>query len=58
MYKSLEATAAEYPRVDVLEAIVKRHSVHEFKTDPVPEEMLLALVDAARQAPSSRNLQP
>jgi nitroreductase len=44
--------------MNVLEAIALRHSVREYRPDPVPEEMLLRLIEAAHQAPSSRNLQP
>lgn len=42
----------------VLEAIARRRSVRSYKPEPVPEEILLQLLDAARQAPSSWNLQP
>jgi nitroreductase len=42
----------------VLEAIAQRRSVRSYKPDPVPEEMLIRLVEAAHQAPSSRNFQP
>ncbi|HWI62159.1 MAG TPA: nitroreductase family protein [Symbiobacteriaceae bacterium] len=44
--------------MDVLEAITSRHSVRAFLPDPVPEETLMQLLDAAHQAPSSMNLQP
>jgi len=47
-----------YSPVDVLEAIRRRRSVRQFRPDPVPEEMLRTLLDAARLAPSSYNLQP
>lgn len=50
--------AAQYGTVDVLQAIALRHSVREFKPDPVPNEILLTLLDAAHQAASSWNLQP
>jgi len=43
---------------DVLDAIARRHSVREFRPDPVPDEILIALLDAARQAPSAMNVQP
>ncbi|BAD40048.1 nitroreductase family protein [Symbiobacterium thermophilum] len=43
---------------DVLEAIARRHSVREFRPDPVSEQVLLQLLEAARQAPSAMNLQP
>ncbi|MBP2019066.1 nitroreductase [Symbiobacterium terraclitae] len=43
---------------DVLEAIARRHSVREFRPDPVPDEVLIALLEAAHQAPSAMNHQP
>lgn len=43
---------------DVLEAIARRHSVREFRPDPVPDEVLLKLLAAAHQAPSAMNHQP
>lgn len=41
----------------VLEAALKRRSVRRFKDRPVPFEVLEKCVDAARLAPSARNLQ-
>lgn len=40
------------------EAIEKRRSIRKFKPDPVPDEHILALLDAARLAPSGCNAQP
>ncbi len=40
------------------EAIEKRRSIRKFKPDPVSQEILLALLDAARRAPSGCNAQP
>lgn len=40
------------------EAIEKRRSIRRFKPDPVPDEYILALLDAARLAPSGCNAQP
>ncbi len=42
----------------VKEVIKKRRSIRKFKQDPVPFEVLENLVDLARIAPSSANLQP
>lgn len=42
----------------VLEAIEKRRSVRRFRPDSISDEILLQVVDAARKAPSSHNLQP
>jgi nitroreductase len=40
------------------EAIEKRRSIRKFKLDPVPEEHIKELLDAARLAPSGCNAQP
>jgi len=40
------------------EAIEKRRSIRKFKPDPVPDEVISALLDAARLAPSGCNAQP
>jgi nitroreductase len=40
-----------------LEVIKSRRSVRQFKPDPVPEEHLLKIVDAARMAPCAGNEQ-
>lgn len=44
--------------MQVLDAIEKRRSVRRFLPDPIEDQLLLRLVDAARKAPSSHNLQP
>jgi nitroreductase len=43
--------------MDIFEAIVRRRSVRAFRPDPVAEELLEQLLDAARWAPSAGNLQ-
>lgn len=40
------------------EAIEQRRSIRKFKSDPVPNEVITALLDAARLAPSGSNAQP
>jgi nitroreductase len=40
------------------DAIQKRHSIRKFKSDPVPDEHITALIEAARLAPSGSNTQP
>jgi len=40
------------------EAIEKRRSIRKFKTDPVPDEHITDLLNAARLAPSGCNAQP
>jgi nitroreductase len=40
------------------EAIAARRSVRAFKSDPIPDEALQAILQAATQAPSAKNRQP
>jgi len=40
------------------EAIENRRSIRKFKAEPVPEDILYELLDAARLAPSGSNAQP
>lgn len=42
----------------VIEAIRTRRSVRAYKPDPIPEEVLMQVLDAARLAPSAGNRQP
>ena len=42
----------------VMEAIGKRRSIRKFKPDPVPDEMINQMLEAARLAPSGTNRQP
>lgn len=42
----------------VMEVIKKRWSVRAYRPDPVPEEMLMEILEAARLAPSAHNDQP
>ena len=42
----------------LLELLKKRRSHHGYKPDPVPEEMVEKIIDAARWAPSGANSQP
>jgi len=44
--------------VDVIEAIYSRRSVRAFRPDPLPREVLQAIVEAALRAPSWENTQP
>jgi len=44
--------------MDIYEAINCRRSVRSFRPDPVPQESLERILEAARCAPSSLNLQP
>ena len=44
--------------MDILGAINNRHSVRAFKPDPVPQETLKKIVEAALRSPSASNSQP
>jgi len=44
--------------MDLKEAIYTRRAVREFTAEPVPDETLRQLIDAAVQAPSAVNQQP
>ena len=44
--------------MDVNDAVLSRLTVREFRPDPVPDDVVLKLLEAARLAPSSQNLQP
>ncbi|UCH57385.1 MAG: nitroreductase family protein [Candidatus Bathyarchaeota archaeon] len=44
--------------MEVFEAIRARRSVRSYKSDLVPEEVLMRLLEAARLAPSAMNYQP
>ncbi|HWJ02293.1 MAG TPA: nitroreductase family protein [Verrucomicrobiae bacterium] len=44
--------------MNVKEAILARRSIRKFKPDPVPDELILELLEGARLAPSGTNHQP
>lgn len=44
--------------MNVIEAIEQRRSFRDFKTDPVPKEIIRKILEAASCAPSSKNNQP
>jgi nitroreductase len=44
--------------VDVFEAIKNRRSVRAFTNEPVSDEEVMKIIDAARWAPSAGNIQP
>jgi nitroreductase len=44
--------------MDVKKAIAKRKSIRKFKEKEVPDKIIKEVIDAARRAPSSHNLQP
>ncbi len=44
--------------MQVSEAIRAKRAVRQFKPDPVPEDVILKIVDAGRRSQSSKNSQP
>jgi nitroreductase len=44
--------------MDVFQAVTTRRSIRRFKPDPVPEELIREILDAARWSPSWGNTQP
>ena len=44
--------------MNVSEAIRQKRAVRQFKPDPLPEEHVLAILNAGRRAQSSKNTQP
>ncbi len=44
--------------MEALRTLAARRSVRRFKSQPVPRDVILRLVDAARLAPTARNVQP
>ena len=44
--------------MDVGEAVVRRRSIRQFLSDPVPGAVVRGLIEAAARAPSGGNLQP
>ena len=44
--------------MQVYDAVLSRLTVREYKPDPVPDDVVMKLLEAGRLAPSSQNLQP
>jgi len=44
--------------MEVLDAIRTRRSIRKYKSEPIPEEKLRTILEAARLAPSAANRQP
>ena len=44
--------------MELMEAILTRRSIRHFKPDPIPEDLVNKLLQAAMQAPSAANAQP
>jgi len=43
---------------DILDVLVSRKSIRRYKSDPVPEELIDKILEAARWAPTGENYQP
>jgi nitroreductase len=46
------------PNPSIITAIQSRRTIKEFRSDPIPEEMLWRILDAARWAPNHRLTEP
>ncbi len=44
--------------MEVMKAIMKRRSIRRFKKEPIPDELINKVMEAARLAPSGSNKQP
>ena len=44
--------------MELMTAIEARRSIRRFKSDPLPREAILSILEAARLAPSGKNMQP
>jgi nitroreductase len=45
-------------KMDVIQAIYERYSARDFKSDPVPKDILVKIMEAALRSPSAGNGQP
>ena len=43
---------------DIIDVLVSRKSIRRYKPDPVPDEMIDKILEAARWAPTGENYQP
>jgi len=53
-----ERNQNEGSRMDVFEAIRTRRSIRKYRPEPIPDEKLEAILEAARMSPSAGNRQP
>ncbi len=44
--------------MNTIEAIAQRRSIRQFKSTPVPDELIIKILNSAIQAPSGKNRQP
>ncbi len=43
---------------DIIDVITSRKSIRRYKPDPIPDEMIDKILEAARWAPTGENYQP
>jgi nitroreductase len=43
---------------DILDVISSRKSIRNYKADPIPQDMIMKILEAGRWAPTGENLQP
>lgn len=56
--KKVELSGSDSENLSVFECIHQRRSIRAFRPDPVPEEHIIKILDAARRAPTAGNQQP
>jgi nitroreductase len=44
--------------MDFMEVLRKRRSIRKYRPDPVPDDILEQILEAARLSPSGKNMQP
>ncbi|MDA8222032.1 nitroreductase family protein [Desulfosporosinus sp.] len=44
--------------MELLDAMKARRSIRKFKSEPIPESLIIQLIESARLAPSGSNIQP
>ena len=54
----MDVKSTQAPTNDIWEAIYSQRAIRHWKSDPVPEEMIWQVIEAATKAPSGTNLQP
>jgi nitroreductase len=56
--KHLQSKLLKASNMDIFEAVQARRSIRAYQDKPVPTEKLEKILEAARQAPSARNIEP
>jgi len=44
--------------MEFMDVITSRRSIRKYKSDPVPDDLLMRVLEAARHTPSGKNMQP